>query len=105
MEFISLHKKSYGQYIILLADLGKDHGCLCEIMKFEKCSREECQYIIIIDDDMVERDETFHVTLERTPGLDKSIKLDPTEKRVKIISDDGEWMGMVGGGGDVKGRG
>ena len=81
-------------YIILLAVSGEDHSCLCHIVTFEKCSREECEYIILYNDQMVERDETFYVTLGRTPDLDEHIRLHPTEQRVKILNDDGEWMGM-----------
>ena len=92
---------SYGQYIILFAVSGEDHSHLCHIVTFEKCSRETCEYIILKGDRMVERDETIHVTLGRTPDLDERIRLHPTEKRVKILNDDGELMGMekkVGGG-------
>ena len=85
---------SYGQYIILLAVSGEDHSHLCHIVTFEKCSREACEYMILVDDRMVERDETFYVTLGRTPDLDEHIRLHPTEKRVKLLNDDGEWMGM-----------
>ena len=93
-EYVSLHKKSYVQYIILLAVAGEDHSHLGHIMAFEQCIREVCEYIILVDDLMVERDETFYVTLERTPDLDEHIRLNPTEKRVKILNDDGEWMGI-----------
>ena len=82
---------TYCQYIILLAVSGEDHSHLGHIMTFEKCSRETCEYIILFDDRMVERDETFYVTLGRTPDLDERIQLLPTEKRVKILNDDGEW--------------
>ena len=85
---------SYGQYIILLAVSGEDHSHLNHIVTFEKCSREACAVIILVDDRMVERDETFYVTLGRTPDLDDRIRLHPTEQRVRILNDDGEWMGM-----------
>ena len=88
---------SYGQYIILLAE-SEDHSHLCHIVTFEKCAKEACEYIILEDDRMVEMDETFYVTLARTPGLDERIRLYPTKKTVKILNDDGEWVGMGGGG-------
>ena len=77
-------------YIILLAVSGEDHSHLRHIVTFEKCSREACEYIIIIDDRMVERDETLYVTLGRTSDLDERIRLHPTEQRVKILNDDGD---------------
>ena len=87
-------QKQERSYIILLAVSGEDHSHLRHIVPFDKCSREVCEYIILIDDRMIERDETFYVTLERTPDLNEHIRLHPTEKRVKILNDDGEWMGM-----------
>ena len=95
---------SYGQYsvyIILPSAHGEDYHQLATILTFGKCSMSECIQIDLVDDLMIERDETFYVTLERTPDLGEHIQLHPTEKRVKILNDDGEWMGM----GRDKGRG
>ena len=99
-------QKQEMSYIILLAVSGEDHSHLRHIVTFDKCSRKACEYnITIIDDRMVERDETFYVTLERTPDLNEHIRLYPTEKRVKILNDDGEWISMGGEEEGIWGKG
>lgn len=82
----------YSQYTlyILLAARGEDHRHLSTILTFGKCSMSECIQIVLIDDMTVERDEEFYVTLERTPDLNQNIELYPTEKRVKILNNDGK---------------
>ena len=52
----------------------------------------ECVNITIHDDVMLERNETFLVSLERTAGLNQRIVLDITEKTVTIVDDDREWF-------------
>ena len=44
-----------------------------------------------IVDDILENDETFNVTLERTPDLDSSITLAPVDGLVQITNDDGRY--------------
>ena len=38
----------------------------------------------------MEIDEIFHVNLERTAGLDRMIRLGPTEGMIQILEDDCE---------------
>ena len=45
----------------------------------------------IVDDAILEDDESFDVTLERTPDLDSRITLDPVDAVVEIIDDDGRY--------------
>ena len=50
---------------------------------------------VTIVDDMVDEpgpNEFFHYTLERTPGLDSRISLDPVDGVVEIIDDDGKYI-------------
>ena len=62
------------------------------ILMFEACERQRCVNVTIVDDDILEMTESFHVTLERTPGLDMRIRLDQVDGVVEITDDDGEYM-------------
>ena len=44
----------------------------------------------IVDDEVLEVLEQFHISLERTEGLDSRITLVQDEGRVNIIDDDGK---------------
>ena len=61
------------------------------ILMFEDCDRRRCVNVTIVDDEVLEMTESFTVTLERTPGLDSRITLDPVDGVVEI-TDDGEKM-------------
>ena len=43
----------------------------------------------IVDDEVLENVESFTVTLERTPGLDMRIALNPVNGRIEITDNDG----------------
>ena len=62
------------------------------ILMFEACERRRCVNVTIVNDDVLEMTESFHVTLERTPGLDMRIRLDQVDGVVEITDDDGEYM-------------
>ena len=58
-------------------------------LKFEMCSTKQCHNIPIEDDDILENDEVFYVTLEGTAGMDRDkIKLDPVNGTIKIIDNE-----------------
>ena len=59
-------------------------------MRFEPCTKQSCVEISILDDDQVEIDEVFNIILERTPELDKKIKLDPVDGQIQIMENDCE---------------
>ena len=59
------------------------------ILTFGACDTRQCTEIAIMDDVIVELTESFLVTLERTPGLDSWITLDPVDGEVVITDDDG----------------
>ena len=60
---------------------------------FEACQRRRCVNVTIVDDEVLEREvESFTVTLERTPGLNNRITLNPVDGVVEITDDDGEYM-------------
>ena len=67
-----------------------DYLDLSTILMFGACQRRSC--VTIVDDDILEMTESFDVTLERTPGLDSRITLDPVDGVVEITDDDGEYM-------------
>ena len=66
-----------------------DYRELSTILKFPTCGTRQCVNVSIVDDDVLENVESFYVTLERTPGLDVRIALDPVDGIISII-DNGE---------------
>ena len=57
------------------------------ILQFDTCDVRQCILVSIVNDLVDEPEEFFIYTLERTPGLDDRIDLDPTIGTV-VISDD-----------------
>ena len=55
------------------------------ILNFPACETKQCVDVTIVDDDVSEGDESFNVTLERTPGLNMRITLDPVDGIILII--------------------
>ena len=67
-----------------------DYGPLNKsLLLFAACQRRSCVNVTIINDEQVENDELFNVTLERTPGLDDRITLNPINGVIQINDDDG----------------
>ena len=56
----------------------------------EKCDNMTCLDVIIIDDNVVEINETFEVQLIAAPGLPSSISVDGSAE-ITIIDDDSEF--------------
>ena len=56
---------------------------------FAACEIQQCVAVTIVDDVVDEPDEVFHVSLERTPGMDSRITLHPTEGKIEIHDNDG----------------
>ena len=69
-----------------------DYLGLSTILMFVTCGTQQCVNVVIVDDDVLENVESFDVTLERTPGLDSRITLDPVDTVVEITDDDGEYV-------------
>ena len=69
-----------------------DYLELNTILSFAACETRSCVNVTIVDDMVDEPDpiESFHYTLERTPGLDSRISLAPVDGVVEIIDDDGK---------------
>ena len=58
------------------------------ILSFPACGTKQCVDVTIVDDDVSEGDESFNVTLERTPGLNMRITLNPVDGIINIIEND-----------------
>ena len=65
-----------------------DYIALSAILEFEECETRKCEEIVIVDDLILEMEETFSFTLNRTENLDPRITLDPTEGDVVIVDND-----------------
>ena len=65
-----------------------DYGELDMILHFDTCDVQQCTFVSIVNDLVDEPEEFFSYTLERTPGLDGRIDLDPTMGQVVITDDD-----------------
>ena len=53
------------------------------ILQFDTCDTRQCTEITIVDDMIV----VIIITLERTPGLDDRITLDPVDGEIEITDD------------------
>ena len=56
---------------------------------FSSCATRKCIFITIIDDSVHEANESFFLSLERTPVLER-VAVDPSLAEVLILNDDGE---------------
>ena len=66
-----------------------DYTSRSAVFTFGECKRQICVNISIVNDPIVEKDETFSVALDSTPNLDNRIKLDSESVMVEIIDNDG----------------
>ena len=61
-----------------------DYGALSTIVTFGTYDTQQCVNITIVDDEVLENVESFFVNLERTPGLDSRITLNPVDGLICI---------------------
>ena len=66
-----------------------DYTELNSMLSFAACETRRCMNVTIVDDLVNEPPELFVYTLERTPGLDTRISLDPIDGRMSITDNDG----------------
>ena len=59
------------------------------ILMFDACNTRHCVDVTSVNDTVDEPDEMFGITLERTPGLNDKITLDPVDGDITIVDDDG----------------
>ena len=71
------------------------------ILTFTPEDNNPCIPVIIFDECRVEQNESFFVTLERTPGLNDRVIIDPckSEGEVVIGNDDGKYLFTIVSGG------
>ena len=62
---------------------------MSNILTFAACETRRCVDVPIMNDTDDEPDEMFGITLERTPGLNDRITLDPVDRVVTINGDSG----------------
>ena len=70
------------------SDSSLDYGVVDTILTFAACETRSCVSVFIMDDILLEDDESFNVNLERTLGLNSRITLNPVNGTVEIIDDD-----------------
>ena len=72
-----------------------DYIGLSTILSFPACETKQCVDVTIVDDEVLEKVESFDVTLEKTPGLDTRITLNPVDGVVEIIDEDGLFFNFL----------
>ena len=60
------------------------------ILMFDACDTRRCVNVTIVNDANFEPHEIFVITLERTPGLNDRITLDPVDGEITIIDEGGK---------------
>ena len=66
-----------------------DYIALSAILEFDECQIKQCVDIMIVDDLILEMEETLSFTLTRTTDLHPNITLDPTHGDIVIQDNDG----------------
>ena len=66
-----------------------DYISLSAILEFDECDIRQCVEIIIVDDLILEMEETLSFTLTRTEDLHPNITLNPTHGDIIIQDNDG----------------
>ena len=66
-----------------------DYEALSTNLTFDMCELRRCENVTIMDDNVVEQNESFIVTLGRTPGWDDRIALTTVTGMIQITDNDG----------------
>ena len=69
-----------------------DYGAVSTILRFDACDTRHCVDVTIENDGDDEPDEMFGITLERIPGLNGRITLDPVDGDITIVDNDIDGM-------------
>ena len=67
-----------------------DYGAVSTTLTYPACVTRACVDIHIVNDTQAEPNEKFVITLERTPGLDSRITLDPVDGVFEILNPEGK---------------
>ena len=68
-----------------------DYGAVDTVLMFAACERKNCVNLYITNDIILEKDESFDLTVEKTSDLESRITLDPVNGVVEIIDNDGRY--------------
>ena len=79
-----------------------DYDVLSTIVTFGACETRQCVSTTIVNDGVLENVESFLVNLERTPGLESRITLNPIRAEVQIIDNNGLLLYCLYNNGAVK---
>ena len=59
-------------------------------LTFSECDKVQCKEVFIIDDRTVEYQESFDLILERLPGVNSYVEIDPNRTTINILDNDGK---------------
>lgn len=59
-----------------------------QILRLPPCSTEVCAYVEVVNDELVEGDEVFHISLFGSVNMENRIHLTTTKANITIIDDD-----------------
>ena len=65
------------------------------VLMFDACDIQRCAAVTIVDDLVDEPQESFRVSLERTPGLDSRITLEPVDGEIVIADNEGKYKQLA----------
>ena len=74
----------------IYAESPGDYTTVSTVVIFQQCETLVCEQINITDDLNLELTETFSIGLQRTPTLDRRIRLSPVNTVVEIQDNDGK---------------
>ena len=66
-----------------------------QTLAFGACQDRYCLDIPIINNNEVEKDKTFRVTVGRTTDLDRRVIVNPTRADITIVDDDGMYHALL----------
>ena len=74
--------------------LSEDYVASTFTLEFDRCQNRSCVNLTIVDDNVLELDESFHVSLESIQALNNHDKLNrihitPAKAEINIIDEDG----------------
>ena len=61
------------------------------VLTFSKCDKVQCKEVVIIDDTTVEKEESFGLILERLPGVNSFVEIDPNRTMITILDNDSKY--------------
>lgn len=85
-----VHEALGNNQFFFYAEYYSDYAVFRRIFRFSECDKSACLFVHIFDDDIVEVQESFDLTLERLPGVNSYLILEPNRTTITIEDIDGE---------------